>query len=129
MLWLYVALGGALGSLARYGLGALIQGWSGSNFPTGTLVVNVSAAFLIGAILQYSLETTSVSPETRLFLVTGFCGGYSTFSTFTWESVRLLQDGEWTRAGAYLLLSVIVGLAATLLGIAAGHQLILLRRA
>jgi CrcB protein len=92
-------------------------------------VVNVTASFIIGAILQYSLETTSVSPETRIFLVTGFCGGYSTFSTFSWETVRLLQDGEWTRALAYVGLSLVVGLAATLLGIAAGHRLILLRRA
>ena len=128
MLWLYVALGGAAGSLVRYFLGTSIQGWAGPGFPTGTLVVNVSASFLIGAIMQYSMESSAVSLETRVLLTTGFCGGYSTFSTFSWETVRLLQDGEWGRASLYVAASVALCLGATFLGLAAGHQLMALRR-
>lgn len=128
MLWLYVALGGLAGSLARYFLGTAVQGWAGAGFPAGTMVVNITASFLIGAFMQYSVESASVSPEMRILLTTGFCGGYSTFSTFSWETVRLLQDGEWTRAGLYVGGSLFVSLAATVLGIAAAHHVILLRR-
>lgn len=128
MLWLYVALGGAAGSLVRYFMGTSIQGWAGPGFPSGTLVVNVSASFLIGVIMQYSMESSAVSLETRVLLTTGFCGGYSTFSTFSWETVRLLQDGEWGRASLYVVASVALCLGATFVGLAAGHQLMALRR-
>lgn len=128
MLWLYVALGGAVGSLARYFLGASVQEWAGPGFPAGTLVVNVTASFLIGAIMQYSLESTAISLETRVLLTTGFCGGYSTFSTFSWETIRLMQGGQWGRAGLYIGGSLALSLGATVLGLVAGHHLVLVRR-
>ncbi|MGH7532251.1 MAG: fluoride efflux transporter CrcB [Gemmatimonadales bacterium] len=129
MLWLFVALGGLVGSLARYFLGTAVQGWVGAGFPAGTMVVNITASFLIGLIMQYSVESSAITPEVRILLTTGFCGGYSTFSTFSWESVRLLQDGEWARAGLYVGGSLCISLVATFLGIAAAHHFIALRRA
>lgn len=128
MLWLFVGLGGLVGSLARYFLGTAVQGWVGAGFPAGTMVVNISASFLIGIIMQYSVESSALTPEVRILLTTGFCGGYSTFSSFSWESVRLLQDGEWGRAAFYVGGSLFVSLAATFLGIAAAHRFITLRR-
>ncbi|MGH7590250.1 MAG: fluoride efflux transporter CrcB [Gemmatimonadales bacterium] len=129
MLWLFVALGGLVGSLARYFLGTAIQGWAGAGFPAGTMVVNITASFIIGLVMQYSAESSAVTPEVRILLTTGFCGGYSTFSTFSWESVRLLQDGEWARAGLYVGGSLFISVVATFLGIAAAHHFIALRRA
>lgn len=123
MLWLYVAIGGAAGSVTRYLLGPAVQGRVAGTFPVGTLVVNVSGSFLIGAILQYAADSTALSAEARVLLAAGFCGGFTTFSTFSWETVRLVQGGEWARAGSYIALSVVLSLVATAAGMAAAHHL------
>lgn len=113
---LYIALGGALGSLCRYWLGGAIQrAWLGT-FPMGTLVVNLTGCFLIGLFLQYALDSTSVNAELRVFLTIGFCGGYTTFSSYSWETLRLLQTGEWGKALVYSIGSVVIGLLATAAG-------------
>lgn len=127
MIW-FVALGSALGGVARYLLGGFIQERSGSTFPVQTLVINITGSFLLGLIQRFALDTSAFSPEVRTMLTIGFCGGYTTFSTFSLETVRLLEDGDWRRAGLYITLSVVLTIAAALLGIAAARQLIDLRR-
>ena len=113
--WL-VALGGAVGSVSRYGLTLFIQTRTGSGFPYGTLAVNVIGAFVLGLIARFSVESAAISPEVRLLLTTGFCGGFTTFSTFSYESARLLEDGELRTAILYMLLSVVLSLLAMFLG-------------
>ncbi|HEY0995622.1 MAG TPA: fluoride efflux transporter CrcB [Gemmatimonadaceae bacterium] len=111
-----VALGGAIGSVARYLLGTFVQGRAGPSFPLGTLLINIVGSFLIGVILEMALDASAMSPLARLFLATGFCGGFTTFSTFSYETARLVEEGEATRAVVYVMLSVGVSLTATLLG-------------
>ena len=127
MIWWYVALGSAVGGVARFGLAALVQQRVGPNFPVGTLVVNVTGSLLLGFLWRYALGTDVVSPEIRALLTTGFCGGYTTFSTFTYETMVLIEDGEATRAGLYILLSVVLSLVGAWLGISAARSLIAMR--
>jgi fluoride exporter len=124
---IYVAVGSAIGGVARYLLGGAVQRIFDTTFPAGTLLVNVTGSFLLGAIIRYALDTPSLTPEVRAFLTIGFCGGYTTFSTFSYEAMALLEDGEWVRAGAYITASVVLSLVGTWLGFAVGRQLIVLR--
>jgi CrcB protein len=124
---LYVALGSAIGGVSRYLLGGLVQRMLDTTFPAGTLLVNVTGSFLLGAIIRYALETPSLTPEVRAFLTIGVCGGYTTFSTFSYETMALLEDGEWARAGVYITASVVLSLIATFLGFALARQLIVWR--
>jgi fluoride exporter len=126
MLW-YIAFGSAVGGVSRYLLGGALQRLAGGTFPVGTLVVNVTGSFLLGAILRYAVDTPGLSPESRAMLTVGFCGGYTTFSTFSYETVALLEDGEWTRAGVYLAFSVLLSIAATFLGIVTAREIIAVR--
>lgn len=115
MIYLLIALGGAGGSVLRYLLGSAIQRGSGSGFPIGTLVVNVSGCFLIGILVRQFLNM-QLSHDLRALLIVGFCGGFTTFSTFSAETLALIEGGEYARAIAYVLLSVGVCLLATLAG-------------
>jgi len=124
---LYVALGSAIGGVSRYLLGGLVQRMLDTTFPAGTLLVNVTGSFLLGAIIRYALDTPSLTPEIRAFLTIGFCGGYTTFSTFSYETMALLKDGEWARAGVYITASVVLSLIATFLGFALARQVIVWR--
>ena len=124
---LYVALGSAIGGVSRYLLGGLVQRMLDTTLPAGTLLVNITGSFLLGAIIRYALETPSLSPDVRAFLTIGFCGGYTTFSTFSYETMALLEDGEWARAGVYITASVILSLIATFLGLALARQVIVWR--
>ena len=124
---LYVALGSAVGGVSRYLLGGLIQRLLDTTFPAGTLLINISGSFLIGAILRYAIETPTLSPEVRALLTIGFCGGYTTFSTFSYETVALLEDGEWTRAGLYVGASVLLSLVGVFLGFALAREVTVLR--
>ena len=119
MLILAVAAGSALGGVARYLLGGWVQRLSGGPFPAGTLIVNITGSFLLGFILRFTLDSAAVSPETRAFLTIGFCGGYTTFSTFGYETARMLEDGEWTRAAVYVGASVALSVVGTFVGFAA----------
>jgi CrcB protein len=123
MLW-YIAVGSAIGGMSRYVIGGLVQRLLDTTFPAGTLLINVTGSFLLGAILRYGVETTTLTPELRAFLTVGFCGGYTTFSTFSYEAVALLEDGEWGRAGVYIGLSLLLSLAAVFLGFALAPQAI-----
>lgn len=107
---------GALGTLARYGLQGVVQHRTNSDFPSGTLAVNLAGCFLLGGIAQYGLLHLAVPPEWRIGITVGFFGAFTTFSSFSWEAVQLLQDGEWGRATTYVLLSVIGGLLAVVVG-------------
>jgi fluoride exporter len=127
MIWWYVALGSAVGGVARFALASLVQQRVGPNFPVGTLIVNISGSFLLGLILRYVLGIQAVTPEVRALLTTGFCGGYTTFSTFTYDTMLLLEDGQTSRAGMYVVLSVALSLAGAWLGILGGRTLLTLR--
>jgi fluoride exporter len=123
----YVAIGSALGGMGRYLLGGFIQRLGATTFPTGTLLINISGSFLIGLIIRYAVETPTLTPELRAFLTIGLCGGYTTFSSFSYETVALLEDGEWARAALYVVASVVLSLLATLLGYALAREIIVWR--
>ena len=119
MLWLMV--GGAVGTAARYLIGRCFneQPW-GQAFPFGTMVINVSGSFILAVAAVIILER--LPPEHQewyLFIGTGFCGGYTTFSTFEWETFRLIRDGSWWYALANVFGSVLAGLVGVLLGVMA----------
>lgn len=118
MILFLIALGGAVGSIARYLIGGAIQRSSASGFPVGTLFVNVAGCFLIGIFVRYLLNMQT-SAELRALLVVGFCGGFTTFSTFSFETVGLIEGGEYARAATYILGSVVLCLMATFAGMAA----------
>jgi CrcB protein len=117
---LLVALGGGIGSAIRYLVGGWFANRLGAAFPYGTLVINVSGSFIIGFFLAFAQERVSLSPYWRLFFAVGFVGGYTTFSTFEYESVRLLQDRELLLGILYLGGSVIAGIIAAIAGIVLG---------
>lgn len=127
MLW-YIAAGSALGGVSRYLLGGWMQQLTNTTFPIGTLTVNVVGSFLLGLLIRYTASTTAVSPEMRGMLTIGFCGGFTTFSTFSLETVSLLESGDLRRAAWYATLSVLVALAAMVLGIASAHSILDMRR-
>jgi len=107
---LLIAVFGAVGTLARYGLQGLVQIRMGSTFPFGTLLVNLTGCFLLGLIGQITLNRMIVPPEWRVAIAVGFFGGYTTFSSFGWETAKMLESGEWLRATTYVASSVIFGL-------------------
>ena len=119
MLLMVVALGGALGAMARYGLSGWVQGWGSTTFPIGTMAVNIVGSFLLGLSL-YLLESTAPTAELRAFVTIGFLGAFTTFSTFSYEAVVLLQGGEWTRGGLYVGGSLLLGLMGILMGLGLG---------
>lgn len=119
---LAIALGGAAGTLLRWWVGTLLPATDDA-FPLGTLLVNVSGSFALG-FLARSLLATSVPPELRLALTVGVCGGFTTFSTFAIESVRLLEAGQLARAGAYVTASVVLSVAATAGGLAVARAVL-----
>jgi CrcB protein len=127
MIW-YVAFGSAVGGVARYLLGGWVQERAGTTFPIQTLLINITGSFLLGLLQHYALETTAISPEVRTMLTIGFCGGYTTFSTFSFETVRMLEDGDWRRAALYITLSVTLTVAAAVLGIVAARELVALKQ-
>jgi CrcB protein len=118
MVLLYIALGGALGSVLRYVIGGVVQRATHAGFPYGTLVVNVLGCFLIGVLIK-TFMNAEPSNSTRGLLVVGFCGGFTTFSTFSSETFGLFQGGAYWRATAYVLTSVVLCLGATATGFAA----------
>jgi CrcB protein len=113
---LLIGTGGLLGSMARYLLTQFIQNKYFSTLPLGTLIVNISGCFLIGIFFGLA-EKGNINPDWRSFLTTGFCGGFTTFSTFTLEGNKLMQGGEFFYLSLYVGLSVVVGFAATYAGI------------
>ena len=118
-----VALGGALGSTLRYLVATAAVAWLGPTFPWGTLAVNLVGSFLIGLLQSLAVESLVISEEARLFLSTGIMGGLTTYSAFSYETVRLAETGAWTAAWANVLLTTAACLALCLLGLTIGRVL------
>jgi len=112
-----IALFGAMGTLARYGLQGLVQIRLGSTFPYGTLLINLTGCFFLGLIGQLTLNRMLISSDMRIAIAVGFFGGYTTFSSFGWETAKMLEDGEWLRASTYVATSVVIGLFLSVAGI------------
>jgi len=112
-----IAIFGAIGTLARYGLQGVVQVRTGGAFPYGTLIVNLSGCFLLGLIGQFTMNRLVISPDWRVAIAVGFFGGYTTFSSFGWETAKMLEDGEWLRATTYVAASVVAGLFLSVVGI------------
>ncbi|MBV8114103.1 MAG: fluoride efflux transporter CrcB [Silvibacterium sp.] len=109
--YLYVALGGALGSLARFWIGSAIGGRMGTRFPYGTFVINISACIIIGFVLTLMGSRTGVNQAWRFLIAIGFVGAYSTFSTFEWEIFSTIKAGAFLTGSSYMVLSLVLGLA------------------
>jgi CrcB protein len=118
-----VALGGAIGSVARYGVGALAAQLFGSAFPFGTLLVNLSGSFLIAIIMHVALAGTAISLELRIFLTTGIMGGYTTYSSFNYETLALINQRAYGLAGLNVAATVVGCFLAGVLGLATGRAL------
>jgi CrcB protein len=120
MEYLVIGLGGFLGANARYVLGGRITRWWGSEFPWGTFVINVSGSFLLGVLMAALNTRPLASPQYRLFFAVGFLGAYTTFSTFSYETLRLMQDQSVGAALWNITGSIILGLVGVSLGIFCG---------
>lgn len=118
VLYLWIGLGSALGGMARHGCGVLAARIAGTGFPWGTLAVNVAGSFLIGLILTISAPEgrLPLGHSARAFLMVGFCGGFTTFSSFSLQTLDLLREGEWMRAGANAVASFVLCLVAVWFG-------------
>ena len=121
--WLAVASGGALGSLARFWLAAGMTALTGPRFPWGTLLINIVGSFVIGLVAAVTLSPARVAmhPDLRVFLMVGFCGGFTTFSAFSLQTLELLQAGDVWPATGYIMGSVVLCLSAVLAGGALGR--------
>jgi len=111
-----VFLGGGIGAVMRYWLSAFVPRHVESVFPYGILLVNVLGCFFIGVLMSWSEDRLVIDPAIRVFLAIGILGGFTTFSTFSYETIALLRDSEYWLAGLYVAGSVLFGLTATYLG-------------
>ncbi|MBS1509949.1 MAG: fluoride efflux transporter CrcB [Bacteroidetes bacterium] len=111
--FILVGIGGALGTMLRYAVALLI---TSKNFPAATLTVNIVGSFIIGLVVAYSIKNEVFLQNWKLFLTTGICGGFTTFSAFSSENILLLQSGRTTTAFIYIAVSIIAGMAAAWLG-------------
>jgi CrcB protein len=115
--YFYIALGGSLGSLARYWVGSTVANRMGTRFPYGTFVINITACIVIGFSLTFLSKRSELSPTWRFLVPVGFVGAYSTFSTFEWETYSSLQTGAFLIAGLYVVLSFVLGLVGVWCGV------------
>ena len=118
----FIAIGGALGAVLRYGASVSVYALLGRSFPYGTLFVNVSGSLLMGLLSVLMLERFNIGPEWRAAVLVGVLGSFTTFSTFSIETLNLLEQGDWVRAMSNVVLSVLVCLAAVWLGVLIGRQ-------
>lgn len=115
--YLYIAIGGALGSVARFWVGSTVADRMGIRFPYGTFIINISACIIIGFSLAFLDKRSELDPAWRFLIPVGFVGAYSTFSTFEWETFSTLQTGAFFIAALYLILSVSLGLIGVWCGV------------
>lgn len=119
--YLWIGLGGFIGANTRY----LLQQWAanrwGADYPYGTLLINVSGSFVIGLFLTLATGRLALPPEMRLFVAVGFLGGYTTFSSFSYETLRLLEQGQWWPAALYFLGNTGLGMLGVFLGVVAAR--------
>lgn len=118
MIALLVAFGGAIGSLTRWGVGRLVQPAGAGSFPVVTLLINITGSFLIGVL--YQRLDPMMAPRMRAFAGIGFCGGFTTFSTFSYDAVSLFQEGDYSKACIYVVASVVCCLVGTVCGMMLG---------
>jgi len=121
--YMLIAIGGAIGSIARYWVGSMISGRMGTRFPYGTLVVNLTACVVIGFAVTYLGSHLEIDSAWRFLIPVGFIGAYSTFSTFEWETLATMRAGAFALAGLYVAASVVLGLAATWVGAALAERI------
>ena len=117
MRFVLIAIFGAVGTLLRYSIQVFTQVQTASTFPWGTLLINLTGCFLLGLIGQVTLNRMMVSPDWRIAITVGFFGGYTTFSSFGWETAKMLEGGEWLPATGYVAASVVIGLLLSVAGI------------
>jgi CrcB protein len=121
--YVLVGVGGCLGSILRFWLGSYIGSRMGTRFPYGTLVINITGSFLIGLVFALMTARTSWSPNWRYLIPIGFIGGYTTFSSFEYETLRTIQDGQIGLGFLYVAVSVIVGFVAVWGGVMTGRAI------
>lgn len=120
---LLVALGGLVGSVARYWVAGWVQDLNGTQFPVGTLAVNVLGSFVLGLVVTLSLERGLIAADLRFLLGVGFCGGFTTMSTFSYETMALLRDGSTTASLGNIAVTLLACLTSVWLGSLAGRVL------
>ena len=114
--YMYIAVGGALGSIARFWVGSAVASRLGTKFPYGTFVINITACVIIGFSLTFLAKRTDLNPAWRFLVPIGFVGAYSTFSSYEWETVSTLRNGDFSMAALYAFGSLFLGLAAVWCG-------------
>ncbi len=119
---LILCVSGSLGTLARYFVGGWGQRLTGSGFPLGTVIVNITGSLLFGLCFGLFEKKTALPPEVKLFALSGFMGAYTTFSTYLFESATLMQEGQWLWGGLNIVGQTVLGLAAIVLGMALGRM-------
>ncbi len=112
-----IAIFGAVGTLLRYGIQVLVQVQPGSTFPWGTLLINLAGCFGLGLLGQITLNRMMISPDWRMAITVGFFGGFTTFSSFGWETAKMFEEGRWLPATGYVAASVVIGLLLSVAGI------------
>jgi fluoride exporter len=120
---LWIAAAGALGTLARYWVGGAVQRFTGASFPAGTFVINLVGCFFFGLIWALTTERFNVSGETRMIVLLGFMGAFTTFSSFIFETLELLKDSEWLLAGLNMIGQNVLGLIGLFLGWTLGRMI------
>jgi fluoride exporter len=120
---LWVGLGGFLGAIARYGLGGWAAARWGATFPWGTFVINITGSFILGFFMALAQYRPWLHPQLRLLFAVGFVGAYTTFSTYTYESLRLMMDGQLALAALNVIGSVVMGLVAVFAGFVLGDSI------
>jgi len=118
---LLICLGGAVGTWARWTVGGLAARWFGTDFPYGTLIVNVSGSLLIGLVQQVALNSLAVPEMLRLTLTVGVMGGFTTYSSFSYETLRLVESGSWAQAALNVVLTTALCLLACAVGLGAAR--------
>lgn len=125
--FLLICLGGAIGTGARCLTAIAAARWFGVEFPYGTLIVNLAGAFIIGLVQQLGTEALLIPDNTRFFLATGMMGGLTTYSTFSYETVRLMETSAWHQAWINIFVTTTIALSLCFLGIAVGRGVMMLR--
>ena len=115
--YMYIAVGGALGSIARFWVGSAVASRLGTKFPYGTFVINITACAIIGFSLTFLAKRTDLNPAWRFLVPVGFVGAYSTFSTYEWEALSTLRSGAFSMAALYAFSSLFLGLVAVWCGV------------